>query len=1551
MNNKILAQALMLTSFLFSGCFAFKGDKFAVQTTITNKKVLNATLTTVNVANDQVTITGTGFSNISSVKLQGNGVDAILSVDSKSDTQIIARATSALSLLVNGTFNLIIGTVEADATYPITFTLQNGAIQAVHLSQMGADSGQVLKWNGAAWAPASLTNSQIYLGNWNAATGSPDITNLGSFQNGDYLIVTTAGTYSSSALVTSPTTFAIGDWVMFNGTKWDRIDNTSNVVGSFQGRRGTVTLQASDYVSLKDTTTHKLTGSSINDLADINLTVAPTDGQILKWDAATSKWLASDDLTSGGVGSVSTAEIANGAVTYAKMTINDGDLPVSKLVGASDSTKYLRGDKTWQTLNSDAVTEGATNLYFSNSRVLDLAITGFTATNSAITATDSIVGAFGKTQGQINSLASLGSSYLIKNDALGDSVTGQVIINAATGSLKIPATPSGVDLTDAANVQYVKNYADLKLPLTGGTLTGDLQANTKIKFQDGTTNTAAIKAPTTITSSYILTLPTGLGSANQVLTTDASGVLSWSTPSTTATPSGAAGGDLAGTYPNPTLKTALITDSHIATTLSQSKITNLVSDLASKASSTLTSGYLFVGNSSNVTTGVALSGDATLTNNGALTLNTVGVAKGGTGLTSGTSGGIPYYSSSSAMTSSGVLASNGVMLGGGAGVAPSTTAVGTSNQILSVPAAGGAPAFGSIDLSTTATVGTSILPIANGGTGAASVTANYVFAGPTSIGGAPTFRALASGDLPSGTVSGSGTTNYVPYYSATTTLANSPIVISGSNVGIGTTSPAVKLDVVGAANFDGPSSTIWNVASGRTRGIVFQDIASDGRMKMGHSDSIGSSSIDFWHGGSPITLTNVQASTMTLTGIPKLAATGNGAGGDTSLIAVNSGSGTGQRITLQTAEHFGSDTNVQPNLTLSANSFLFSTMATGSRSWSTLNADSPAMSILNSGYVGIGTTSPTTGTRLDITGSGATASSIIIPRDTVANRPTTGVNGMIRYASDTNKFEAYENGAWTNVISTSGTPSGAASGDLSGTYPSPTISGLAATKIGSGTVSNTSFGYLSAVTSDIQAQLNAKTTSTLASTNIFVGNGSNVATAVALSGDATLANTGALTLNTVIVAKGGTGATTLTSNGILYGNGTSAVGATAAATTPSVLLSTVTTNEPAWTTSTAGNFLQGSVTGAVFAPITNISPGTDFTITQNSVVPFTSVNSGAVVNTLYLKAGNVGIGTTSPAVSLDLNSKTDSIRVPAGTTAQRPGTPANGDIRYNSTLGTIEGYMSSAWTALNNAIVGRADITSTPYTITSSQAGVYFSYNNAATGVINLPSLASLSDGWQMTIMRKVAQSVTITPNGADAFANGITTFEMQGNNLQSVTITKNGSNWAITNKTDDCILGQSCWATGLIYAGLMNGHQYFTTPGGCTNSSTPTCAGGTDATTKAWANNSGTTAYNVLTAATNTDDGQSQSATLATTYTDTDAAKFCESMSYAGYSDWYLPAKAEFNLIYQNKATIKGFSSNYWTSTDLSTTSAYNFQVSAGYFGNGSGKSNVNTVRCVRRF
>ena len=55
-------------------------------------------------------------------------------------------------------------------------------------------------------------------------------------------------------------------------------------------------------------------------------------------------------------------------------------------------------------------------------------------------------------------------------------------------------------------------------------------------------------------------------------------------------------------------------------TISESKITNLVSDLAAKLSNALTDGHIFVGNNSNIATDVAMSGEVAISDTGATTI-------------------------------------------------------------------------------------------------------------------------------------------------------------------------------------------------------------------------------------------------------------------------------------------------------------------------------------------------------------------------------------------------------------------------------------------------------------------------------------------------------------------------------------------------------------------------------------------------------------------------------------------------------------------------------------------------------------------------------------------------------------------------------------------------------------------------------------------------------------------------------------------------------------------------------------------------------------------
>lgn len=124
----------------------------------------------------------------------------------------------------------------------------------------------------------------------------------------------------------------------------------------------------------------------------------------------------------------------------------------------------------------------------------------------------------------------------------------------------------------------------------------------------------------------------------------------------------------------------------------------------------------------------------------------VPVANGGTGLASGTSGGVLYYSASGVLASSSALAANAVVLGGGAGAAPATTTTGTGVVTAignAVNATGGfityatfAPASGkTLTLSNTLTfTGTDSSSVAFGTGGTVTYTSNNlsVFASTTS---------------------------------------------------------------------------------------------------------------------------------------------------------------------------------------------------------------------------------------------------------------------------------------------------------------------------------------------------------------------------------------------------------------------------------------------------------------------------------------------------------------------------------------------------------------------------------------------------------------------------------------------------------------------------------------------------------------------------------------------------------------------------------------------------------------------------------------------------
>ena len=117
---------------------------------------------------------------------------------------------------------------------------------------------------------ASFTGGLSYQGSWNASTNTPTLTSSVGV-NGYYYIVSVAGSTNLNGV----TDWQVGDWAIFNGTVWQKIDQT-NLVSSVNGQTGVVVLTQTDIAGTASLTTTQtltnktLTSPSINEILDAN---------------------------------------------------------------------------------------------------------------------------------------------------------------------------------------------------------------------------------------------------------------------------------------------------------------------------------------------------------------------------------------------------------------------------------------------------------------------------------------------------------------------------------------------------------------------------------------------------------------------------------------------------------------------------------------------------------------------------------------------------------------------------------------------------------------------------------------------------------------------------------------------------------------------------------------------------------------------------------------------------------------------------------------------------------------------------------------------------------------------------------------------------------------------------------------------------------------------------------------------------------------------------------------------------------------------------------
>ena len=146
--------AYLILSFALTGCF-FEPDKVTVKGLDLEQNpeqeggaVSDVSVASVEVENDQLVITGSDLDGVTEVRMKGaSGFDETFLIESSSESTLVANGIKNISFALGGVFDLILSDAQAAATFQVSFDLQDGAVTASKLDDMGASEGDALIYN------------------------------------------------------------------------------------------------------------------------------------------------------------------------------------------------------------------------------------------------------------------------------------------------------------------------------------------------------------------------------------------------------------------------------------------------------------------------------------------------------------------------------------------------------------------------------------------------------------------------------------------------------------------------------------------------------------------------------------------------------------------------------------------------------------------------------------------------------------------------------------------------------------------------------------------------------------------------------------------------------------------------------------------------------------------------------------------------------------------------------------------------------------------------------------------------------------------------------------------------------------------------------------------------------------------------------------------------------------------------------------------------------------------------------------------------------------